>query len=85
MRGSPIYIRHALLCTALISLSNNPLASTSTRSQNITTLCQYFMSSQCIVMSEAHWKQNCIGQARDKFGCHEMASSGFIPGMVTGF
>ena len=38
MRNSPIYSLHALLCTALISLSNNPLESTSTRSQNITFL-----------------------------------------------
>ena len=37
MRGSSIYTLHAL-CTALISLSNNPLESTSTRSQNITTM-----------------------------------------------
>ena len=37
MRGSSIYTLHAL-CTALISLSNNPLELTSTRSQNITTM-----------------------------------------------
>ena len=41
MHRSPIYSLHALLCTALISLLNNPLKSTSTRSQNITTSKQF--------------------------------------------
>ena len=36
MRGSSIFTRHTLLCTALISLLNNPLESTLLRSQNIT-------------------------------------------------
>ena len=36
MRGSSIYTRHTLLCTALISLLNNPLDSTLLQSQNIT-------------------------------------------------
>ena len=36
MHGSSIYTRHTLLCTALISLLNNPLDSTLLQSQNIT-------------------------------------------------